>query len=257
MNLGVTPMYCIERAGSEPAVLCIHGFCQSSAFWAPTLDRLGGEGVRCLAPDLPGFGGSASLPGPYTVEAYADRLADLLNARGLQPVMVVGGSMGGAVAQHFALRHPTRLVRLVLVSSGGAGVGAAAGQARANAMAAAPWDAAAAKSIAAKWFSRFPEPAELQKYEEIAHSASQPAAVEASRSNAESQTLDRLGEIKVPTLIIQGREDKLRPPEQGALMRDRIPRARFEILEKCGHSPQLEAPEAFYNVVIPFLLAGR
>src|SRR4029450_3317092 len=107
-------------AGGEPAVLCIHGYCQSSDYWAPTLERLARAGVRGLAPDLPGFGASARLPGPYTMEAYADGPAALLDARGPERVALVGGSMGGVVAQHFALRHPARLARLLLVATGGA-----------------------------------------------------------------------------------------------------------------------------------------
>src|SRR5262245_22630542 len=113
-------MHRLDRPGAEPAVLCIHGYGQSSAYWAPTLERLTRGGVRSLAPDLPGFGASARLPGPYTMEAYADAVAALLDARGLARVALVGGSMGGVVAQHFALRHPTRLARLLLVATGGA-----------------------------------------------------------------------------------------------------------------------------------------
>src|SRR5262245_26707483 len=113
-------MHCLEQTGAEPTVLCVHGYCQSSTYWAPTLDRLARVGVRGLAPDLPGFGASAHLPGPYTMEAYADGLAALLDARRLERVGLVGGSMGGVVAQHFALRHPARLARLLLVATGGA-----------------------------------------------------------------------------------------------------------------------------------------
>ena len=83
-------MHCLERPGVEPAVLCVHGYCQSSVYWAPTLDRLARAGVRGLAPDLPGFGASARLPGPYTMEAYADGLAALLDARRLERVALVG-----------------------------------------------------------------------------------------------------------------------------------------------------------------------
>ena len=60
-------------------MVCVHGFCQSSAYWEPLLDRMAELGVAGLAPDLPGFGGSADLPGPYTMEAYADGLAAWLD----------------------------------------------------------------------------------------------------------------------------------------------------------------------------------
>ena len=80
--------------------------------------------------------------------------------------------------------------------------------------------------------------------------------MEAARSNARSNTLALLGQIGVPTLIVQGRHDRARTPEHGALMRDRIPGARLEVLEHSGHTPQLEEPEAFHALVLPFLL-GR
>src|SRR6266540_581309 len=111
-------MYALERPGEQPAVLCIHGFCQSSAYWSPTLGRLGEYGIHGLAPDLPGFGMSADRPGPHTMEAYADALAGFLDARGLRQVVVVGGSMGGVVAQHLVLRHPDRVLRVLLVATG-------------------------------------------------------------------------------------------------------------------------------------------
>ena len=95
-------MHATERPGTGTVAVCIHGFCQSSLFWVPTLDRLSEAGIAGMAPDLPGFGESAGLPGPWTLEAYADGLATLLDRKGLDRVCVVGGSMGGAVAQHFA-----------------------------------------------------------------------------------------------------------------------------------------------------------
>src|SRR5580658_7833905 len=102
-------MHTIERPGRDPMVVCVHGFCQSSAYWEPTLDRLAELGVGGIAVDLPGFGASADAPGPYTMEGYADAIAAMLDARGVKRVCVAGGSMGGVVAQHFALRHPDRL----------------------------------------------------------------------------------------------------------------------------------------------------
>jgi pimeloyl-ACP methyl ester carboxylesterase len=249
-------MHVLERAGAEPAVLMVHGYCQSSAYWAPTLERVAAAGVRALAPDLPGFGASARVAGPYTMEAYADALAALLDARGLGPVALAGGSMGGVVAQHFALRHPARLARLLLVATGAVMGDPAAGLARADAVAAAAWDDAAAAAVVAGFFRDPPPAPRLAEYRRIARAASHAAAVEAARSNARSNTLERLGEIRVPTLIVQGRHDRARTPEHGALLRDRIAGARLVVLEGSGHTPQLEEPEAFHAATLPFLL-GR
>jgi 3-oxoadipate enol-lactonase len=218
------------------------------------LGRLAEAGIRGLAPDLPGFAASAGDPGPYTMGGYADALAGLLDEQGLERVVLVGGSMGGVVAQHFVLRHPARVLRLLLVATGGATADPAAALAKADALEQGAWDEAAVAPIVAGFFYRPPPAAAVAEFRRIALMASQPAAVEAGRSNARSQTLERLGAIAVPTLIVQGRHDRARTPEHGAAMRDRIPGARLEIIEEAGHTPQLEAPDAFHAVALPFLL---
>jgi pimeloyl-ACP methyl ester carboxylesterase len=249
-------MHVVERRGNGPTVVCVHGYCQSSAYWTPTLDRLAEVGgVTGIAPDLPGFGASAEEAGPYTMESYADRLASLLDIRRIERVIVVGGSMGGVVAQHFALRHPNRLARMLLVATGGATADPAAALAKAEQLTKARWDEATVTPIVDGFFHQSPSQDMLSKYRQIALSASQAAAVEAARSNARSRTLERLSEIAVPALIIQGAYDRARTPEHGTEMARRIRDARLEVLERVGHTPQLEDPAAFHSIALPFLLA--
>lgn len=244
----------LERIGERRAFVFVHGYCQSGAYWTPTIDRLAGFGVHCLAPDLPGFGASAGDGGPFTMEAYADALAAQLDQRGIAQAIVVGGSMGGVVAQHFALRHPTRLQRLLLVATGAVTANPASALAKADAIAAATWDERTVTPIVNGFFHRPPLAERLEAYRGIALSASHEAAVAAARSNARSRTFEQLGEIGVPTLIIQGRHDRARTPEHGAEMRERIRGARLVVLEDAGHTPQLEQPEAFHEFALPFLL---
>jgi pimeloyl-ACP methyl ester carboxylesterase len=247
-------MFAYERQGREPAVLFIHGFCQSSAYWVPTLDRLAALGVRGLAPDLPGFGASAKQGGPYTMAGLADTLASQLDAWGMRRVVLVGGSMGGVVAQHLALRHPDRLHRLLLVATGAVTANEAVALEKADALAAAVWNEETVTPIVGGFFHQRPPASKLAEYRKIALSASQPAAVEAARSNAVNRTLDDLGSIRVPTMIIQGRHDRARMPEHGADMRDRIAGSRLAVIEDAGHTPHLEQPETFHEAALPFLL---
>ena len=246
-------MHATERPGTGTVAVCIHGFCQSSLFWAPTLDRLSEAGIAGMAPDLPGFGESAGLPGPWTLEAYADGLATLLDRKGLDRVCVVGGSMGGAVAQHFALRHPARVTRLLLVATGAFTADPAAALAKADQLETATWDDALTTPMVAGFFHRPPDAATLAALRRVAGMANRTAAVSAARSNARGRTFERLGEIAAPTLIIQGRHDKARTPEHGAEMAARIPGARLVVLEGSGHTPQIEEPDAFLAVAVPFL----
>jgi pimeloyl-ACP methyl ester carboxylesterase len=248
-------LFVLERAGARPPVVCLHGFCQSSAYWAPTLERLAEHGVQGLAPDLPGFGHSASEPGPYTMRSMADAVVRELDARGIDRVRLVGGSMGGVVAQQLVLRHAPRVERLLLVATGAVMGDPAAGLAKAKAMAASPWDDAAVVPIVDGFFHRRPDDAVIARLRGIALAASHAAAVEAARSNAEADTLDEIAEIRVPTLIVQGRHDRARTPEQGALMRDRIAGSILHVIEDAGHTPQLEQPQAFHDLALPFLRA--
>ena len=244
-----------EREGAGPAVVCIHGFCQSSAYWTPTLDRLAARGVRGLAPDLPGFGRSSGEPGPYTMSAMADAVVRVLDERGVERVRLVGSSMGGVVAQQLVLRHPDRVARLLLVATGAVMNDPAAGLAKSEEFRASTWNEATVAPIVAGFFHRTRLEGDIAKFSRIALDASHAAAVEASRSNAQNNTLDRLAEIRVPTMIIQGRHDKARTPEHGAVMRERIPRADLAVIEDAGHTPQLEQPDAFHHVAFRFLMA--
>ena len=247
-------MHALSRPGREPAVIFIHGFCQSSAYWAPTLERVASQGIRSYALDLPGFAGSAKEGGPFTMPALADAVAAQLSAWGLAQVILVGGSMGGVVAQHLVLRHPVRVQRLLMVATGAVTANEKLALEKADAMEAAPWNEEAVVPVVAGFFYRKPPPEKIAAYRKIALSASQPAAIAAARSNAVNRTLDQIGAIRVPTMIVQGRHDRARTPEHGEEMRKRIAGSRLEVIEDAGHTPQLEQPDAFHAVALPFLL---
>ena len=246
-------MFALERKGTGPPVVFVHGFCQSSAYWAPSLHCVAERGVHGIAFDLPGFGASAGVAGPYAMSALADALARELDARSVQRVVLVGGSMGGVVAQHFALRQAARVVRLLLVATGGFTANEALALEKADALSAAPWNEDTVTPIVDGFFHQRPTTDLLAKYRRIALSASQAAAVEAARSNARNRTFDELASIRVPTLIVQGRHDRVRTPVHGADMRDRIAGSALAVIEDAGHTPQLEQPQRFHDIALPFL----
>jgi pimeloyl-ACP methyl ester carboxylesterase len=247
-------MYAIERNGTGPAVVFIHGFCQSSAYWAPTVERLAKFGVGAFAPDLPGFGASARESGPFTMAGLADAVAAQLDRWRLPRIVLVGGSMGGVVAQHFVLRHPQHVERLLLVATAGVTANEALALEKADALAAAEWNPQTVAPIVDVFFHRRPSEADVTRFREIALSASHSAAVDAARSNAINRTLEELHSVRVPTLIVQGRHDRARTPKQGMDMCERIARSRLKVLEESGHTPHLEQPEEFHEIVMPFLL---
>jgi len=117
-------------AGDGPVVVFLHGWGLSHRTYRHGLEGLVGHGVRVLAPALPGFGGTAPLPpGDFSLEGYADWLADFLVEQGVtEPVTLIGHSFGGGVALRTAHDHPDLVGQLVLVNSIGGSVWANRGE---------------------------------------------------------------------------------------------------------------------------------
>ncbi|HEY2411185.1 MAG TPA: alpha/beta fold hydrolase, partial [Pirellulaceae bacterium] len=103
----------VERGTGVPLLLA-HGFPLDHSMWSGQLDGLS-DRCRVIAPDLRGFGASDVVPGVATMQQMADDLAGVLDALAIrEPVIFCGLSMGGYVAWQFALRHRTRLAKLIL-----------------------------------------------------------------------------------------------------------------------------------------------
>jgi pimeloyl-ACP methyl ester carboxylesterase len=109
------------EAGEGPTVVFLHGWGLDHRAYKAALARMVAAGMHVVAPALPGFGGSDPLGAPRTsVRGFADWLEELCEALGLEEVVAMGHSFGGAVAIAFAHDHPHRVRALVLVNSIGA-----------------------------------------------------------------------------------------------------------------------------------------
>src|SRR5262245_41067704 len=235
----------------DTAVVFVHGLCQSSVFWEPTLHELP-SAFRGYGIDLPGFGESHAVAGPYTVEGHAAAVAAFIRSQGLSDVVLVGNSMGGAVCQLVAIRTPTLLSKLVLVSTGPNMSDPAGALAAADQEEQAPWDRAAAQEYVGHFFVR--PPADLAPYVAAAVLATVRARVDTRRSLATTDLRPNLGQISVPTLIVQGECDTSRTPEVGRQMASLIPNAALEVIAGIGHTPMLEAPAIWRRIFHAFLV---
>jgi pimeloyl-ACP methyl ester carboxylesterase len=105
-----------ERGEGELPVVLLPGYLSSTDAWYGVMARLG-QGTRVVAVDLPGAGYSDHpLDVPYTAPWFADRLAGLLDALGIQRAVVVGHSLGGSIAIHLAAQHAARVAGVALIS---------------------------------------------------------------------------------------------------------------------------------------------
>jgi non-heme chloroperoxidase len=96
-------------------LLFLHGWRADHTIWNPLIEALA-EHHRTIAVDLRGSGASQRAPGPYTIEAFSNDLADLIQAVDLDPVVTVSHSMGGALAQRFAIDYPEAVEGQVLIA---------------------------------------------------------------------------------------------------------------------------------------------
>jgi 3-oxoadipate enol-lactonase len=246
-----------DEAGSGVPLLFIHGWPHNRTLWAGQMSGLPTQ-ARCIAPDLRGLGES-TVSGPYSIDQYADDLALLMDARGVERAVVCGLSMGGYVALAMLRRHRDRLRGLILTSTRAT---ADTPEAREKRMRLIEFvethgvDALAGRQLRAMVGSTTFEhrPAVREALRELMAGAPQAGVIGGLRAMAQREdATDLLPTIDFPTLVVSGAEDSFTPPEELRAMAARIPRSRFELLAGGGHVCPYERPGAFNHVVGEFL----
>lgn len=255
----------VARAGEGPPLVMLHGFTGSGESWRELAASLA-DRCTTIAVDLPGHGRSSAPPdaGRYALPRFADDLARVLDALGLERVALLGYSMGGRAALHFALRHPERLRALVLESTS---PGIDDPRARAERVAgdeslAASIERDGIEAFVAHWErlplwesqASLPAPArERLRAQRRAGSVRGLAhSLRGAGAGVEPPLHDRLGAITLPVLLVAGALDE-KYVALAQLMAARLPWPRLEVVEAAGHAVHLERPAAFARLVADFL----
>ncbi|SEH17499.1 Pimeloyl-ACP methyl ester carboxylesterase [Natronorubrum sediminis] len=266
-----------RRAGTSgpPIVLC-HGagVDDASISWRHTVDALA-EDYRVYAPDWPGYGESTGDV-THTTESYVDVLEGFVETIPGEMVSLVGISMGGGVALGYALEHPDRVDRLALVDSYGLGEklpsalswklqSQVPGMTEFGKFAAGvtPGTARLVLDNLVADASELPEPF----VEDVRTKLREPGSMRAFSAfqrnelafdgRVETNYVDDLESLSIPTLLVHGKEDPLVPPEWSVRAADRIPNATLEIVDDCGHWAPRERPEAFNERLMRWLSETR
>ena len=259
--------YSIGEHGDGQALLLIHGFTGSSESWAPLLPELDRD-RRVLTVDLLGHGASDSpSPERHAVERQAADLAEILAQLGAGTTDILGYSFGARVALRLALDAPASVRRLILESP-------SAGIARAR-------DRAARRGEDRRWVEQLwrgdmdgfvrdwaAQPifasqtglsAALRAQLLAERAANRPEGLAASLLGAGQGVMtplhDRLGEIEAPTLVISGGLDP-RGSARARELAEGIPGAIGVSIQDAGHTPHLETPGRFRELVMSFLAAA-
>jgi 3-oxoadipate enol-lactonase len=249
--------YLDPNPAGHPAVLLLHGLGADATSWTLQLPVLNEAGFRPIAADTPGFGQSAYDGGGWSIPGMAAGMASLLGELQTGPAHVVGLSMGGTIAQQFALDYPHLTRSLVLVSTFAV--------LRPDSL--SGWYyflqrfflvnvlglPAQAKVVAQRIF---PGPGNEQLREMLVETISRadPRAYrKAMTSLGLFNSVKRLGEIKVPTLIVTGADDTTVAPARQRLLVEGIPTARQVIIPDAGHAVPVDQAEQFNRELLAFL----
>lgn len=242
---------CLESGAGRPVVL-LHAFPLGADQWSPQLTNPP-AGVRFLAPDLRGFGGSIVHSGEASVsmETYAADVFDLMTALDVGEATIVGLSMGGYVAMAMLAVDPARVRGLVLADTRATADGHEARSARDRMVERVRRDGSAgiATDMLPKLLgqtTRNTRPDLVQRVRALIESNG-PDGIEAAILAMKGRT-DRAGLLAssgVPTTVLCGAEDVITPPAECEAMSRQIPGARFVRIEGAGHLSNLETPDAF------------
>jgi pimeloyl-ACP methyl ester carboxylesterase len=256
----------VRLEGDGPQLLLLHGWSDSADTWRPLFDRLARRGQRAVALDLPGFGTASHLDPAEAVLAQLDRFlrAALVRFGGEEPAVIVGNSLGGCAALR-AAQHPAqpiaallpiapagldmagwigiveseRLIRLLLASplplpSGV--VRTAVGQVYRQIAFARPFSA---------------DPQAVASFTRHVASRADVARILASGRRLRAELVDpfELERITCPVLVVWGDSDRMVFSSGADRILREVPGARLEVIEECGHCPQIEAPDRLAQLV--------
>jgi len=249
--------YLDPNPAGHPAVLLLHGLGADASSWILQLPALTWGGFRPVATDAPGFGRSPYDGRGWSIQSVAAQMAGLLEDLQTGPVHIVGLSMGGTIAQQFTLDYPRLTRSLVLVST----------FAILRPHTVKGWyyflkrfflvntlGLAAQARVVAK--TVFPAPGQEQLCKILSETISRanPRAYrKAMASLGRFNSLKRLGEIKVPTLVVTGADDTTVPPNRQRMLVEGIPEARQVVIPEAGHAVPVDQPERFNRELLAFL----
>jgi 2-hydroxy-6-oxonona-2,4-dienedioate hydrolase len=267
----------LEEGSGVPAIL-LHGSSLGSSadVFRRNLHALGRHGIRAIAVDLPGFGKSDAADG-LSAALRKTFVLRFMDALGLQRAALIGHSSAGSAVVSMALEHPQRVSHVIILGTGSLlpPLDTAAGKVGARGEAAQarleermvrqePSLADTRALLEANLFHHeliTPDELELRHqnsigrcFEQFAlrHAEAQEGAAE-GKGGGTVPLWQRLTELKMPLLLIYGREDRARAAERATLLHERYPQLDLHFAEGCKHMVPWDAAELFHRLAVPFL----
>lgn len=252
-------MVSYEDEGRGPPLVLVHGHPFNRSMWRPQLDHFSRAGWRVIAPDLRGYGDSTVIPGKTMMETFARDIQGLLDALGLDKVVLGGLSMGGQIVMEVHRLFPDRIRALVLADTSASAETSDGRRVRFE-MA----DRLVREGMlpyVAEVLPKMVAPDNIQAMPEMAHrvrnmmqTAPSEGAAAALRGRAERPDyLEMLPRVDVPALVVVGSHDEFTPVGEARLMHEHLRDSTLVIIEGAAHMPNLERENEFNAAVGVFL----
>jgi pimeloyl-ACP methyl ester carboxylesterase len=246
-----------DEQGHGAPVLLIMGLSYPSDMWHRTRPVLAAH-YQTIALDNRGIGRSDVPPGPYPIALMASDAAAVLDAAGVESAHLFGVSMGGMIAQEFALQYPRRVRSLILGCTAAGGPTAVRAEPEATAMLRARGNMSPEEAIEAPVRFIYDSATPRERIDEDL-AIRRPWLPRPEGYTAQLQGIiaweahSRLSAIAAPTLVIHGEADRLVPPENGKLIAERIPGAKLVMIPHASHLFTTDQTEAAHRAILEFL----
>lgn len=250
--------YIDEGSTNAPAIILIHGFPLNKAMWSKQVEVLK-ENYRVVAYDIRGHGNSDANDNDFSIELFANDLLSLMDALKIDKAILCGFSMGGYIALNAIENHPEHFSALILCDTNCTEDKPEAKEKRMKTI----------ESIKENGMEQYAEdslrklfaPASFSKQigevtivrEMIMKTDKQSLFKTLAALAARSETCSKLPEIKVPVLILVGKEDEITPPDVAMSMHEKIKGSILHTIDHAGHLSNMENPTEFNNRLTEFL----
>jgi len=254
----ITHSYIDEGQINAPAIIFIHGFPLNKTMWNKQIEVLK-ENYRVIAYDIRGFGNSNHGNADFSMDLFVQDLLGLMDILKIEKAILCGFSMGGYIALNAIENYPERFMALLLCDTNCTADTPVVKENRIKTI----------ESIMEKGMKHYTEESlkklfaplsfskqitEIALVREMIMKTSEQAIFKALHALAErKETCTKLHEIKVPVLIVVGKEDEITPPAVALSMHEKIKDSTIHIIDHAGHLSNMENPAQFNEILNQFL----
>lgn len=255
---GIAQYY--ERKGTGPSLILIHALGVDHRIWASQIEALASI-CSVYSYDARGHGHTDVSLGPYSLDEFAHDLVGMLDALGIVSAHLVGISMGGMIAQQFAVTWPNRIRSLVLADTTSRYSNDARLQFADRARTATFHGMAPlVDATMSRWFSedyRNEHPDIVARIRGILELTSPDGYAASCRAIAEIDLTERLVTITAPSAILVGALDQSTPPSMAEKIHEYLPGSTLTVIDGAAHLSNVSHPDAFNRAVVDAVRRGE